>query len=537
MTTNDQTSDWSTETQIQRNEIDFQIDDKTTILHLSNAVNVITTNLMQIIVTTGATYADDLDSITYPLTDIISFVWSTPSDESFEENLYFLFDKILDIVYCTYEILDDVWHGSTFIIEAKLSQISLYVLRVVDEMKALSESGWKMEFVANLEKVNQTIVELAVALVGLTAMTTSIAQSIATRDRNVFLIAGAIASLLMIHQYAIAAVACLLSRAVQVVDSLDIIHAAGIAALETIIVNFISNMQQIVLHKYRGATITQLFHGDEHSKLSMQLLTSVKELIGSRMVSTIHNTMTSMLHIIEEYAPKEFHVLPDLLDQLIAVLVQCGRTEFRRLEPFITYAFDGLNDILHHISYKLNRHIQSSASTGSFPEPSEPIDVALATVRTLVKRFLHDTQHTRSYDDADLNLIASTADLMKALVDPMNIIIQKSDDDFSITLSSSLQFVALYVTGLITTPFIAAGKSLSNFSAHVEMYATLSLALIKIQMIFEYSHMYSTSELMQRLCDCFDDLFQDLSRLDTGTDDTVRTTTSRKVNSLLHLLL
>lgn len=452
-------------------------------------------------------------------------------DESIKENLYFLFDKILDIVYCTYEVLDEVWHGATYIIESKLSQISVYIIRIVDEMKSLSKSEY-----TNLQRVNKTIVELTVSLVGLTAIMTSIAQLITTRDRSVFLIVGTIASLIIIHQYALSAVACLLSRAVKVINSLDIIHAARIAALEVIIIDFITNLQPVLMNNFRDATMTQLFHGDLHCKLSLQLLTSVDELIGYKMVDTIFETTKSVLHIIEDYASSEFHVLPDLLDQLTIVLLQCGHTEFRKLEQFITYAFDGLADVLHHISYKLDRHIQSSASTGSFPEPSEPIDIALANVRISVKRFIHDTQPNRSVDFADLNenLIASTMDLMKALLDPMNIVIHKSDDDdFSITLGSSLQFIALYVIGLVATPFTAAAhdETYSNFSA------TLSLALIKVQLIFDYSKMESTTEVIKRLHDSFDDLFQDLSRLNTTSGATRGTTTSVKVNALLNLLL
>lgn len=538
VTTNDQIAEWSTETQIQKNEISFQIDDKTTIIHLSNAVNDVTSNLMQIIKKTGATYADDLESLTYPLKDVISFIWSAPMDELIQENLYFLFDKILDIVYCTFEILDDVWHGATYIIESKLSQISQYILRVVDEMKTLSKSDYKIDFNKNLQNVNKTIVELTVSLVGLTAITTSIAQLITTRDRSVFLIVGTIASVIIIHQYAFAAVGCLLSRAVKAINSLDIIHVAGIAALEATIINFISNLQSVVMNHLRDATMTQLFHGDLHCKLSLQLLTSVNGLIGYKMVNTIYETTKSLLHIIEEYAPTEFHVLPDLLDQLAVVLLRCGHTKIRKLEQFITYAFDGLYDVLHHISYKLDRHIQSSASTGSFPEPSEPIDIALANVRASVKRFIHDAQHTNS-DAADLNvnIIASTMALMKALLDPMNIVIHKSDDDFSITLASTLQFIALYVIGLVATPFMVAIKSLHNLTAHDEIYSTLSLALIKIQMIFDSSKMRRTEEIMKRLYNSFDDLFQDLSRLNTVSGVTGRTTTSTKVNALLNLLL
>lgn len=468
-------------------------------------------------------------------------------EESFQENLYFLFDKILDIVYCIYEVLDEVWHGSTYIIESKLSQISLHILRIVDEMKKLSGSDGTNDFRTNLNKVIETTVDLTMSLVGLTAITTSIVQSIADRNRSVSLIIGSIASLIIVHQYAVSAVACLLSRAVKVMNSLDVIHATGIAVLESTIINFILTLQPIVMHNYKEATMTELFHGDLHCELSTQIILSANGLIGNKMIITIHSTATALLNIIEEYAPSPFHVLPDLLEQLNVILLKCGRIKFVKLERYITYAFDGLYDVLHHISYNLDKHIQSSASasTSSFPEPSEPIDVALADVKIFVKRFIHDvTQHISESDTFELtvNLITSTRDLMKSLLDPMNIVIHKSGDEkLRITLVSSLQFIALYSTGLVATPFIAATRSLRNFSAHDKLYlnfsATLSLALIKIEMIFDYAQMQNTTEILQRLYDTFDDLFQDLTHLHDGLDATKkRNTMSAMVNAALNLI-
>lgn len=550
VTTNEEptkTVDWSPETQIQKNEIIYQIDDKTTMIHLSNAVNMVTSSLMEIMKTSGASYVDDLEGLTYPLKDVIMFIWSTPMDELFQDNLYFLFDKILDIVYCTYEILDEVWHGSTYIIESKLSQISLNIIRIVREMKTLSESEYKMEFETNLRKVNETIVELTMSLVGLTTLTTSIAHLVITRDRNVFLVIGTIASLIIIHQYALSAVACLLSRAVKVIDSIDVIHTTGISSLEATIIDFISKLQPIVMHNYREATMTQLFHGDLHSNLSTQLIISLNEQIGSKIiVNTIRNTTTSVLHIIKENAPREFHVLPDLIDQLTIILYQCGHTEFRRLEPFITYAFDGLYDVLHHISYRMDKHIQSSASTGSFSEPSEPIDAALGNVKASVKRFIYDTQHIRNANATDINanLISSTMQVMKALLQPMNIVVHKSDSDLDVTLASTLQFVALYVVGLVATPLISAVKSFHNIGGKYDIYsnfsAILSVVVIKVQMIFDHSKMQSTKELSERLYETVDNLFRDLSRICTESDGVIatrrRSTTSVKMYKILNLI-
>lgn len=479
-------------------------------------MNIVTSSLVAIITETGAYYADDLESLTHPIKDVISFIWSTPMDESFHENLYFLFDNILDIVYCIYDILDEVWHGSTYIIESKLSQISLHILRIVDEMKMLSESDGTIDYHTNLRNVNETIVELTISLVDLTSITTSIAQMITTRDRMVSLIVGTIASLIIIHQYAVSAVACILSRAVKIINSLDVMHAAGLAIIEATIVKFVTSLQPVVMHNFKEGTMTQLFHGDLHSKLSMHLLNSVSgSMMDNKMLSIIHATAISLLNFIQEYVPIEFHVLPDLLHQLTVILLQCGRTAFLKLEQIITYAFDGLYDVLHHISYKLDRHIQSSASTGSFQEPSQPIDMALEKVSILVKLFIHDSK--RKIQSDPLHLIASTGDLMTALLDPMNIVINQTENDFSIALVSSLQFIALYAIGLVATPLKAAMTSLQNVNAHSEIYsnfiAALSLAFIKIQMIFDYSHMQSTLELLNRLYDAFDDLLQDLTRL------------------------
>ncbi len=531
LTYNFETAEWTNETQIERNEIGYRIDDKTTIMHLSITVNVVTSKLIKIIEDIGATYADDLEGLTHPLKDVISLIWSDPMDELLQENLYVLFDKLLDIVYCIYELLDEVWHGVSYVIESKLSQISMRILEIVDQMKTLSETG-SNDFDAIVTKIKETIVELTMSLVGLTSITTSIAQLITTRDRSVAVIVGTIASLIIIHQYVVAAVACLLSRAVKIVDSFDALHAVGIPSLEATIVNFISNLELILNNNLKEATMTELFHGNLHTKFSIHLLIAVKELIGDKMISTIYTSTTSLLNIIQEHAPRAFHVLPDLLGQLTVILLRCGQTEFCKLEQYITYAFDGLYDVLHHISYNLDRHIQSSASTGSFPEPSEPIDIGVGHVRAAVKRFIYDSQHSSETNTIDL--IASTIDLLKAILDPMNIVINKSDGDYSVTLIASLQFFALYVIGLVTTPFISAINRIGDVGRNSELYsifdATLSLALIKIQMVFDYTNTENTMEVLERLYDSFDDLLQELTRLNGG--DAEATTT--KANGMFN---
>lgn len=515
----------------------YQIDDKTTIIHLSNTVNEVTSNLIKTINDVGAGFADDLESVVYPLNDIIALVWSTPMEDGFQENLYFLFDKILDIAYCIYEILDDVWKGSLYLIESKLSQISMQILQIVDDMNTFGEND--IDDFDKLTKIREAIAELAFSLVGLTSITSSIAHLISTEDRKVSAIVGTIASTIMIHEYVVAAVTCLLSRAAKVKNSLGVTHATGIADLEGTLINFVTNLKQTLLLSSIESTMTQLFHGDLHTKLAMDLLIAMKGLTGNRMINTIYNTTTSLLNIIEKHASETFHVLPDLISQLTVILLRCGQTEFGRLEKFITYAFDGLYDVLNHISYKLDRHIQSSASTGSFPEPSEPIDVAVTNVRAVMKRFIsqHQSNNRKNFTT---ELIASISDLMKVLLAPMNTVIDKSDNDFSITLASSLQFIALYVIGLVATPFVSAVHRFQITNSYGDMYsdfgARLSLVLVKVQLIFEYSDTQSTMDKIKGLCASFDDLFQELKQLKSGLESSRGATFSAKSNALIDFL-
>ncbi|KAJ6634707.1 putative ATP-dependent RNA helicase DDX55 like [Pseudolycoriella hygida] len=512
------------ETQIERNLAYDHID------NLSMTVNDVTINLVRILKNIEAAYADDLENLTLPLDDILSFMWSTPMDESFQNNLYFFFDKILDIVYCTFEVLDDVWHGSTYIIESKLSQILQQIIQILDEMKTLNQS--EKEFDASLASVSKTFVELTTSLVGLTAITTSIARLVATRDRNIIIIVGTIASLIIIHQYALCAVVCFLSPAVKIIDSSKLVYAAGMDALVTKIVDFILSLKPIVdksapkITEAAEATMTQLFHGDLHYELSTQLIASSNRFLDSKVLTMLQSTNLSLLNIIKTSAPAEFHALPDLLEQLPAILLQCSRTDVGKLEQFITYAFDGLQDVVNHISYRLDKHIQSSASTGSFLEPSEPIDMTIAIVRTTVKQFINNFRHLHELSATKLKakeLISCTANFMEALLDPMNTVIQKSNSDakFDITLGSCLQFIVLYVIGLITTSSIAAIKSLKNVFADFKTFsnfsAALTLVLIKIQMIFEYPEKEDTLELLKQLYNTYSDLFQDLTRLIVGS--------------------
>lgn len=507
------------ETQIETNSIGFEIDDKTAIIHLSNAVDITTLNIVRLIKDMNATYADDLESLTDPIKDVTLMIWSTPVNELFQENLYFLFDKILDIVYCALEILDDVWHGAINIIESKLSQISQHILRIIDETKTLSESEHKIEFDKNISIVNETTIELTLSLVGLTSLITSIIHLITIKDISIADIVGSIASLQVIHQYTLSSVACLLSRAIQVLNSLSIVSATGIEFLEATLINYVLNLERIVLNSFPGATMTELFNGNLQFTLSKQLLISVKGFIRDKMFHLIQASTTSLFKFVQKYATTEFHVLLDLLDQLNAVLFQCGSTEFHKLKNFITYAFDGLLDVIHHISYGLDQNIKSSASTGTFQEPSEPIDMALTNVRNFTKEFISGAQHGGGSVKASLilNLVTSTKDLIKALLDPMNVIITKSNksiDEHSLTIVSSLQFVALYVTGLMATPLQAPKNFVDNWITSDEIYlnfsAILSLTLIKVQLIFEYTKM--KMDILKKLYKTFDDLFDDLSK-------------------------
>lgn len=508
--------------QTQKNQINFQINDKTAIIHLSNAVDIATLKFVAITKHINATYADDLESLTYPLKDVICLIWSTPMNELFEENLYFLFDTILDIAYCTYETLDEVWDGSTNIIESKLSEISKHILRIMDEVNILNVSEYSIEFDTNLAIINQTIVDLTISLVGFTSFITSIIHLIATEDGNIFVRVGSTASLLIIHQYALSAIACLLSRALKVINSLKIIDAAGIAVLETTIINYILNLQHIVVNNFTEATVNELFNGKLQNKLSKQLLISVNGMIGENMVYTIQSSCTSLLDIIQKHVPRAFHILPDLLEQLSVILFQCGHTEFQKLEQITIYAFDGLLDVVHHISYDLDKTIKSSASTGSFQEPSEPIDIALTDIRTSIKRLLRVAQHIVS-DKVELlaDLAVNTRHLIEPLLDPMNTImfIRKHKNKINITLVASLQFVALYVIGLIVTQLLAM-NGFQNFNTLNETYlnfsAILSLTLIKVQLIFDYTQ--SCMGTLKRLYRSLDDLYQELSEFDIETD-------------------
>ncbi|XP_037031279.1 uncharacterized protein LOC119070871 [Bradysia coprophila] len=524
--------------EIQKNGTDHQNDDKTNMTHLSNTVNAITSHLVKIIESVGTSHMDDVLLSVYPLEDVILFI-GAQSDKSFQEHLYFLFDKLLDVVYCMYERLDDAWHGVSYLIESKLSQISVFTLQIVDEIRTLSEQSEDNYYDAKFITVKESVVNLTTSLIGLTSLTTSIGQLITTRDRSVSVIVETITSLILIHQYAVAAVACLLSRVVTY--SPNLIHATGMATLTNALVNFISDLRSVLRNKEKGSAMTQLFHGDLHSKFSIQLIESMYELMSTKMIDMIYTTTTSLLNIIQEHAPSEFHILPDLIEQLTVISFRCGQTEFGSLDRFITYAFDGLFDVLHHISYKLDKHIQSSASTGSFQEPSEPIDVAVANVRTEVKRFIHKYQQLSNSDTEDTDLTTSTSDLMQALLDPMRILVHnKLDNDYSIILASSLQFIGQYVVGLILTPLISLAKSLktSNVTisdAHSNFSASLSLLFIKNQMIFDLSKTQNDSEVLERLYDSFDDLLQNLSQLKSGLELAREKRYSLGVNAFVQL--
>lgn len=544
MTSNEKEREWSTpETQKERNEISFQIDDKSTILHLSTAVDVSTSTLIRIIKDTKASYADDLESLTYPLKNVISFIWSTPMDELFQENLFILFDKILDIAYCTNDTLDEVWPGATHIIESKLSQLTQHILRIIDEVKILSGSEYRIEFHSKLLAINHSIVELTVSLVSFTTLFTSLIRLVIMKDNLVFNRVGSISSLLIIHHYALSSVSCLLSRAVKFIDSLQVKYETGVTYVENIIINYVLDLQKMVVNS--PAIISDLFNGIVQRKLSKQLLISVTEMLGEKMVQIIKATTTSLLKIIGKYAPRAFHVLPDLLEEIIVILYQCGHTKLSRLEQFIVYAFDGLLDAVHHISYDLDQNIKSSASTGSFQEPSEPIDMALTNIRISLKLLMRNVKHINDTKDFKANLVASInglMDLIDALLYPMNVIIftRKSKGDYSITLVSSLQFIALYVVGLITTSLLAAPKVLLNVSDHNNTYenlsAILSLALINIQLTLDYSKEQSAMNILKNLYRNFDLLFQDLSELDIKKHE-IKHTNSAESSTLRELSL
>lgn len=550
MKTNDQPlNETLTETQIQKNVVDTPDNGTTVMSQLSNTVNAITSHLHDIVERTDDTDKsqtnDDVRLLTYPLEDVVTFIWTASSDKLFQERLYFLFDKLLDIVYCQYEKLDDAWHGVSYVIESKLSQISLRILKIVDEMKALSEQSDEdkpsdLHETVKFTTINDTIVDLTTSIVGLTLITTSTAQMITTRDRSVSLIIEVITSLILIHQYVVAAVVCLLSRAV--IYSNVLVHATGLATLTTTISEFLLKLESALWKKQKEVSMTELFHGDLHRKLSMQLLVTINSSLSTRMINVIYTTTVYTSNIIHKHASESFHILPDLIEQLAVISLRCGRTQFNSLDKFVTYAFDGLFDVMHHVSYAVDRHIQSSASTGSFQEPSEPIEMAVSVVRIQIKRFIHECQQVSNVTKVEgliTELIASTSDLMQTLLDPMSAIVRKSDDDddddYSIILASSLQFIGLYVIGLILTPLISLtqnstvmiGDVYSNFSA------TLSLLFIEAEMMFGFSNTENDINVIKGLHGSFDELRQNLVEL----DDTNDVQTSRVLNAFIHLAL
>lgn len=505
MTTNQKGSEWPTP------------DDESTIDQLSTALDMSTSTLVRIIRDTNAWYADDLENLTYDLQSVISFIWNTPMDEKIQENLFFMFDKILDIAYSIQEALDIVMVGATFKIESILSEISQHMLRVIDEVETLSGSEHQIQFT----DFNHAIVDLTSSLVGLTALITSFIRLIVMKDRNIPLTrVGSISSLLIIHHYALSSVACLLSRAVKFIGSLS---KTSIPHLKETIAKYVLGLKNIVVGIYPVATMSELFNGLLQRKLAKQLLKSINGMIGEKMVNTIKTSTTSLLNVIQKYAPKEFHTLPDLIDQLIVILFQCGHTKLSRLEQFITYAFDGLFDVIHHISYDLDGNIKSSASTGSFQKPSGNIDISATYIRKYLKLLMRVAKSRNIAEKFYVNLVATIKGLISLIEDllfPMNTIIdvRQSDDDYSITLVSSLQFIALYAIGLITTPLQAYTKNIQNISDHDNIYvnvsAILSLSLINIQLTLDYSNEQSSFETIKKLLGNFEDLFQDLSDLD-----------------------
>lgn len=548
MKTNDEPlNETLTETQIQKNVVDTPDNGTSVMSQLSNTVNEITSHLHSIVERTDTDKSqtnDDVRLLTYPLEDVVTFIWTAPSDKLFQERLYFLFDKLLDIVYCQYEKLDDAWHGVSYVIESKLSQISLRILKVVDEMKAISEQS-EEDKPNDLHEttINDTIVDLTTSIVGLTLITTSTAQMITTRDRSVSLIIEVITSLILIHQYVVAAVVCLLSRAV--IYSNVLVHATGLTTLTTTISEFLSKLESVLWKKQKETSMTALFHGDLHRKLSMRLLVTINSSVSTRMINMIYTTTVYTSNIIHKHASESFHILPDLIEQLAVISLRCGRTQFNSLGKFVTYAFDGLFDVMHHVSYAVDRHIQSSASTGSFQEPSEPIEMAVSVVKIQIKRFIHECQQVSNGTKVEgliTDLIASTSDLMQTLLDPMSVIVRKSDDDddddYSIILASSLQFIALYVIGLILTPLISLTTNLQNSTVIIgDVYsnfsAALSLLFIEAEMMFGFSNTENDINVIKGLHGCFDELRQNLVEL----DDTKDVETSRVLNAFIHLAL
>lgn len=474
----------------------------------------IATNLVSIVKDLGETFSKNLEEVVGPLKGVISMIWSTTLDELFKENLYFLFDKILDIMYCTSDSLEVVWHGAINVIESKVSDISGHILELI-------EAVHRVEFDEHLSVVHVRVTKLTVSLVGLTAFLTAIIRLIPSHyAKDIFVIVSTTASLQLIHEYTLSSVACTLSRTVQVLDSLITVSNTAIPLLGTTIINFILDVEKILLKDFDVATMSDLFNGNLMISLSQHLLTSVTGLMTDITFNTMQSSTLNLYSIAESYTAPAFSILPDLLGDLIDVLFGCSRIPFNKLEQRISYAFDGLLDVVHYISYDLNQDIKSSASTGSFQEPSEPIDIALDSVIMSVKNFIRGVADLASRNktmvrDLILNISVGAKDLIQALLAPMNIILyDERYADYGITMVSSLQFIVFYVIGSIATSLLSARKILHDFGdideAYLNVNAVVTLALIKVQLVFDYSTREECKEVLRRLFSVFIDLQYDL---------------------------
>lgn len=526
------------ESQIERTEIDYGKKANTDILHLSQSVDEIALNLIKIAHSVNAEVADELEDIAKPLYGILVYTWASPMDEKFQRKLYYLLDKIMDINKCIFNEIDDAYGGSPYVIESKMHQMSISLLRIVDVIKSVDNDGQILE----MAEIREQIIELTMYLVSLTSVITLITHLITNRDNEVSVIVGTIASLVVIHQYITASVACLLYQVEHVTTFSDLTQPAGMGALKDIIVNFISKLGPSLKNNPK-ATKTELFHGDVHFKLSKELLMSIRTWIGNRLITKSYTLTTSLVKVIEEHAPQEFHVLPDLMSELTIILLRCFHVGFYDLEGYTTYSFDGLFDVLRHFSKRLDKQCQSSASTGSFHEPSLPIDIAVANIRAVVKRFINesqDTEHKSTAKTSELNveLITRTSELMEVVLNPMFTLIDKYDSTYTTILTLCLQFIGLYVVGLTITPLISARTYLKNFSGNSfsEFEATLSLALVNVGIVFDYTSSHNVSRLAKKLHSIFDDLFEELKQLNGGFKSLKETATSIEINGLIDLI-